>query len=70
MIIDVTGIELNPGNYGRNCKGNGSTTDEFGNLLECCCDECDYMMCCIDKENDCQNCTDEYCPNVKYKKKF
>ena len=46
-IIDVTGIELTPGNGGKDCKGNGSHFDENGNLLECCCDECDYMMLCF-----------------------
>ncbi len=33
MIIDITGIELIPGNHGKDCPGNG----ENGN--ECCCDE-------------------------------
>ena len=49
MIIDVTGIELTPGNGGKDCKGNGRHFDENGNTYECCCDECDYMLCCIDE---------------------
>ena len=67
MIIDITGIELTPGNQGLNCKGNGSFINEFGNLLECCCDECDYMMCCTNEHNsfECLTCFDENCPNAK-----
>ena len=33
MITDVTGIELTPGNNGRNCPGNGQHFDGNGNLL-------------------------------------
>ena len=46
-IIDVTGIELTPGNHGDNCKGNGTYFDENGEPIECCCDECNYMMLCF-----------------------
>lgn len=60
MIIDVTGIELTPGNWGEDCLGNGKHYDETGKLIECCCDECDYMMCCV-YECDCQNCNDKRC---------
>ena len=57
MIIDVTGIELTPGNLGKDCLGNG----EHG---ECCCDECDYYRCCINKNfrKECKKCTDTDCP--------
>ena len=48
-IIDVTGIELKPGNKGKDCKGNGTHFDKQGNPLECCCDECNYMMICFPK---------------------
>ena len=44
MIIDVTGIELIPGNNGLDCPGNGEHKDKNGNYIECCCDECDYMI--------------------------
>ena len=47
MIIDVTGVELTPGNNGDDCLGNGSHYDAEGNLIECCCDECDYYMDCF-----------------------
>ena len=32
-----------PGNGGRNCPGNGNTEG-----VECCCDECDYLICCAE----------------------
>ena len=64
MIIDITGIELTPGNYGKDCLGNGEHFDKSGNIIECCCDECDYMMCCFSDDwykrcNTCHvtNCT-------------
>lgn len=43
MIIDITGIELTPGNNGEDCKGNGKHLDENESLIECCCEECDYL---------------------------
>ena len=39
-VIDVTGVELTPGNPDV-CLGNG----EQG--YECCCDECDYYLLCF-----------------------
>ena len=39
-VIDVTGIELMPGEPAV-CLGNG----EHG--FECCCDECDYFLLCF-----------------------
>jgi hypothetical protein len=47
MIVDVTGIILVPGNGGADCPGNGEHYDESGNLIPCCCDECDYLALCI-----------------------
>lgn len=59
MLIDITGTELTPGNLGKDCLGNG-LHDE----IECCCDECDYMLCCISKkwETSCFSCTEMNCP--------
>ncbi len=52
-IIDVTGIKLTPGNEGKDCLGNGAHYDKKGRLIECCCDECDYMIMCLsDKEKN------------------
>lgn len=64
MIIDITGIELIPGNNGKDCPGNGNWFDENGNRTECCCDECDYLLCCLKThtEKDCVECTDCDCP--------
>ncbi len=61
MIIDITGIELIPGNGGKDCPGNG----ENGN--ECCCDECNYMCCCFDlrRKHDCSECVHTECPRNK-----
>ena len=59
MIIDVTGTELIPGNLGEDCLGNGKQME-----IECCCDECDYLRCCIDPNwhERCKKCKDRDCP--------
>ncbi len=62
MIIDITGVELTPGNNGEDCKGNGKYQDSYGNLIECCCDECDYLLCCTLDKVKCSECTDIDCP--------
>ena len=62
MIIDITGIELTPGNNGEDCKGNGKHYDANGNLIECCCDECDYLLCCTSDGVNCSECMDNNCP--------
>ena len=60
MIVDITGIELTPGNKGEYCLGNGQTEG-----IECCCDECDYMVCCLDTFTGemCKQCKDIDCPH-------
>ena len=58
MSIDITGIVLTPGNGGKDCLGNGEHPG-----IECCCDECDYMLCCLaEGEEDCFHCKDLECP--------
>ena len=59
MVIDVTGRILIPGNCGKDCPGSGEL---FG--LECCCDECDYMLCCLETHDaaQCAACADRDCP--------
>ena len=47
-IIDITGIELTPGEP-LVCLGNG----EHG--FECCCDECDYYLLCYPEFNSKNN---------------
>lgn len=49
LIIDPSGTLLTPGNGGKNCRGNGNYKNIFGKTIECCCDECDYLMACINK---------------------
>ncbi len=67
MIIDVTGTILIPGNSGKNCSGNGFHKDSNCDLIECCCDECDYMICCLPSHNpkECKTCDIYKCPNSK-----
>ena len=61
LIIDVTGTILTPGNQGKDCLGNGEHPE-----VECCCDECDYLLCCTDIANDaqCKSCADRDCPRA------
>lgn len=61
MIIDVTGVELTPGNHGDDCLGNGTHR-----RVECCCDECDYAKCCQESWNpkNCLTCKDPDCPRT------
>lgn len=63
MIIDITGTILTPGDSGKHCLGNGKHSD-----IECCCDECDYMICCLENHSskDCQACTDKDCPHFPH----
>ena len=35
-----------PGNM-EECLGNGEHLDDNGNIIECCCDECDYLILCL-----------------------
>lgn len=69
MIIDITGTELIPGNNGRDCPGNGMHSDKYGNILPCCCDECDYMMCCTEthQAEECMYCEEVACPHISKK---
>ncbi len=66
MFIDVTGVKLIPGNNGDNCPGNGETFDENGELIGMCCDECNFLMCCLpghDKKK-CIVCKRNECPRA------
>ncbi len=61
MIVDITGTILIPGNLGNDCPGNGIKKRNV-----CCCDECGYMMCCMEGHNmeECQTCADKNCPHA------
>lgn len=62
MIKDITGAVLVPGDLGQDCPGNGKTPE-----IECCCEECDYFLCCFDGTYPacCQKCTDSNCPRAQ-----
>lgn len=64
MIVDVTGVVLTPGNGGADCLGNGHGFTAEGIAIECCCDECDYLLCCIENPS-CDECADTECPRAK-----
>ncbi|MBR5155514.1 MAG: hypothetical protein IKW62_03390 [Clostridia bacterium] len=70
MIIDVTGVVLIPGNNGNDCPGNGEHFDECGNWMGICCDECDYMMCCLPEHSmsKCIECNYLECPHARKKR--
>ena len=62
MIIGCSGVMLIPGNGGEDCPGNGEDT-----LFECCCDECDYYLCCFDDDvANCDQCNDKACPRASH----
>lgn len=67
MIVDITGIILTPGNGGADCPGNGIHFDNNGNRIECCCDECDDLPCCVDIKwsEKCGACSSLNCPKHK-----
>ena len=45
-----------PGNCGNDCPYNGEGSEE------CLCDECDFLLCCLDEnKDDCKIC-DIMCP--------
>lgn len=58
-------MKLMPGNYGKDCPANGFHADEDGELIECCYDECDYLMCCTEDLNEsaCKRCKKRECPH-------
>lgn len=64
LIIDITGTLLTPGCGGMGCKGNGDYINIFGTPVECCCNGCNYMMCCLDEhdEYECRECPKKHCP--------
>ncbi len=47
FVIYDDGTVLIPGNGGKKCRYNGSFRDGSGNLVECCCDECDFFAECF-----------------------
>lgn len=64
MIIDIAGTILTPGNCGMDCLGNGLSSNYV-----CCCDACDYMLCCLETHDpaQCLTCEDANCPPAQFK---
>ena len=64
MLSDKNNKQPYPGNNGRLCIFNGSHLDKNGKAVECRCDECSYLMCCLDNfsESDCYSCKELNCP--------
>ena len=61
LIEDVTGVFLVPGNCGEDCPGKGCNSE-----IACCCEECDYLICClkIHDSAECFTCDDRDCPRA------
>ncbi|MBQ7836365.1 MAG: hypothetical protein IJ389_03835 [Clostridia bacterium] len=68
MITDVAKLSISPGNKGEDCIGNGNYIDEKGNMIEYCCDECEFLLCCVVDNPHCEICKNMNCPrkNNKY----
>jgi len=52
MTVEITKAGMIPGNHGKDGPGNGKHRDENGNVIECCCDECDYLSRCFPTMSD------------------
>lgn len=59
MLPATATIFLCPGDFGSSCPGSGDTPG-----VECCCDECDYLLCCTsaDWRQHCPGCPETDCP--------
>lgn len=68
--MDEKEIELNPGNYGKDCPGNGEHIDKNGYFIPCLCDACDFMMCCLESNwrEKCITCKESECPHFRKRK--
>ena len=57
-------FQLKPGNSGLDCPKNGTKYDNYGNWIECFCDECDFLLCCCPEYKiiSWSECKDQTCP--------
>ncbi len=64
MCLSDLHIRLMPGNGGNDCPGNGKHIGQNGLVLECCCDECNYYLCCYGQSTlkNCGQCKMPGCP--------
>ncbi len=63
-------IQLSPGNYGKDCLGNGKHFDNKGELIECECDECNFMLLCIDKNFKGKTLTEKEADELHFSLKY
>lgn len=63
MFLDIPDNLLFPGNKGKNCIGNGEHKNKYGVLIDCCCENCNYFLCCYEDNVDCSNCEEINCRN-------
>ena len=68
MYSSYFGFEYVPGNGGKDCPGDGRHRDKRGKIIECCCDECDFLICCLEGSS-CDNCEIDCEYNVSKDKK-
>lgn len=62
-------IEILPGNWGKDCLGNGEVDASTGTPSECLCDECDYLICCTSL-SFCDACQINCCPRKEHLRKL
>ena len=57
-------LDLFPGNFGIDCMYDGNKKNSEGQLIPCCCDQCDYYLRCEDPfwQAQCRECSDFDCP--------
>ena len=63
-------IPLMPGNYGKNCPGNGKHYDGNGKLIECECDECNNFLLCIDDNFKGKTFTEEEAEKIEITREY
>ena len=78
--MDLKLSDLTPGNLGKDCLGNGNFKDKNQKPIECQCDECEYLLICIDinfsgkhyKDGDFVDTSKEYTKKIirDYEKRY
>ena len=71
MRIEIITSRYIPGDGGKLCRYNGRHYSVFGNKIECECDGCEYILCCVEMvgREKCGRCRDVVCPcSVGYRK--
>ena len=71
MRIEIITSRYIPGDGGKLCRYNGRHYSVFGNKIECECDGCEDILCCVERvgREKCGRCRDVFCPcSVGYRK--